>query len=241
MSKHLSCTLSRLPSSKPVAIVRVPGCLPGLYPIYVYWVRARLTDNASYPDLISCLDGFMSGLLQRGSRGARHRAVEAHRLGMGVNNKDAHRLLVQSGAMELSRSRPCDHRLASASLSLVLDVRNRRVREFAIQRFAISKTAAKEFRPWRHRNLRCDLFWQQSPKLRMMPAQGVTGTVTVSANTRAQTPDLLDQCRSIHSVQIRIHCVPDRSALAMLRTLSLRNAATKARARPIGTSDGPDR
>jgi hypothetical protein len=42
----------------------------------------------------------MSGVLQRGTRGARHRAVEAHRLGMGVDNKEAHRLLVQSGLMK---------------------------------------------------------------------------------------------------------------------------------------------
>ena len=45
-------------------------------------------------------DDLMSGLLQRGTGGARHRAVEAHRLGMNVDNKDAHQLLVQSGRME---------------------------------------------------------------------------------------------------------------------------------------------
>src|SRR5262245_27717685 len=44
MHKHLSCTLSRLSSSEPVAIVRMSGSLPGLYPIHLYWFRTRMTD-----------------------------------------------------------------------------------------------------------------------------------------------------------------------------------------------------
>ena len=44
MRKHLSCTLSRLSSSEPVAIVRVSGCLPGLHPIRLYWLRTGMTD-----------------------------------------------------------------------------------------------------------------------------------------------------------------------------------------------------
>ena len=44
MHKHLSCTLSRLSSSEPVAIVRVSGCLPGLHPIHLYWFRTWMTD-----------------------------------------------------------------------------------------------------------------------------------------------------------------------------------------------------
>ena len=44
MHKYLSCTISRLPSSEPVAIVRVSGCLPGLHPIHLYWFRTRMTD-----------------------------------------------------------------------------------------------------------------------------------------------------------------------------------------------------
>ena len=44
MHKHLSCTLSRLSSSEPVAIIRVSGDLPGLHPIHLYWFRARMTD-----------------------------------------------------------------------------------------------------------------------------------------------------------------------------------------------------
>jgi hypothetical protein len=58
MHKHLSCTLPRLSSPEPVAIVRVSGCLPGLHPIDLYWFRIRMIDlpffaisgNAS-PDL----------------------------------------------------------------------------------------------------------------------------------------------------------------------------------------------
>src|SRR5262249_41416687 len=44
MHKYLSCTLSRLSSSEPIAIVRVSGCLPGLHPIQLYWFRTRMTD-----------------------------------------------------------------------------------------------------------------------------------------------------------------------------------------------------
>ncbi len=44
MHKHLSCTLSRLSSSEPVAKVRVSGCLPGLHPIHLYWFRTWMTD-----------------------------------------------------------------------------------------------------------------------------------------------------------------------------------------------------
>src|SRR5262245_57982121 len=44
MHKHLSCSLSRLSASEPVAIVRVQGCLPGLHPIHLYWFGTRMTD-----------------------------------------------------------------------------------------------------------------------------------------------------------------------------------------------------
>ena len=44
MHKHLSCTLSRLSSSEPVAIIRVSWCLPGLHPIHLYWFRTGMTD-----------------------------------------------------------------------------------------------------------------------------------------------------------------------------------------------------
>src|SRR5258708_14547053 len=44
MHKHLPCTLSRLSSSEPGAIVPVSGRLPGLHPIQLYWFRARMTD-----------------------------------------------------------------------------------------------------------------------------------------------------------------------------------------------------
>src|SRR5215471_11188997 len=44
MHEHLSCTLSRLSSSEPVAILRVSRCLPGLHPIHLYWFGTRMTD-----------------------------------------------------------------------------------------------------------------------------------------------------------------------------------------------------
>src|ERR1700730_3873199 len=51
MHKHLSCTLSRLSSSEPVAIIRVSGDLPGLHPIHLYWFRARMTEVPLPPSL----------------------------------------------------------------------------------------------------------------------------------------------------------------------------------------------
>src|SRR5262245_33177673 len=44
MHEHLSCTLSRLSSFEPIAIVRVSECLRGLHPIHLYWFRTRMTD-----------------------------------------------------------------------------------------------------------------------------------------------------------------------------------------------------
>src|SRR5215472_504404 len=44
MHKHLPCTLSRLSSSEPGAIVPMSGCLPGLHPIHLYWFRTGMTD-----------------------------------------------------------------------------------------------------------------------------------------------------------------------------------------------------
>ena len=43
MHKHLPCTLSRLSSSEPSAIVPMSGCLPGLHPIHLYWFRTGMT------------------------------------------------------------------------------------------------------------------------------------------------------------------------------------------------------
>src|ERR1700724_1568986 len=44
MHEHLPCTLSRLSSCEPGAIVPVSGCLPGLHPIRLYWFRTGVTD-----------------------------------------------------------------------------------------------------------------------------------------------------------------------------------------------------
>src|SRR5262249_28300845 len=44
MHKHLPCTLSRLSSSAPGAIVPMSGCLPGLHPVHLYWFRTGMTD-----------------------------------------------------------------------------------------------------------------------------------------------------------------------------------------------------
>jgi hypothetical protein len=44
MHQRLSCALSRLPAHEPVAVGRVPGCLPGLHPIHLYGFRTGLTQ-----------------------------------------------------------------------------------------------------------------------------------------------------------------------------------------------------
>src|SRR5262245_24934986 len=47
MHKYLSCTLSRLSSSEPVAIVPVSECLPGLHSIHLHWFGTRMTGSRS--------------------------------------------------------------------------------------------------------------------------------------------------------------------------------------------------
>ena len=44
MHKRLPCTLSRLSSSEPGAIVPVSGCLPGLHPIHLHWYGTGMID-----------------------------------------------------------------------------------------------------------------------------------------------------------------------------------------------------
>jgi hypothetical protein len=44
MHQHLSCALSRLSSSESDTIVRMSGCLPGLYPIHLHRFRTGMTD-----------------------------------------------------------------------------------------------------------------------------------------------------------------------------------------------------
>jgi hypothetical protein len=63
------------------------------------------------------------------------------------------------------------------------DVRYRRGRELAIQRFSICRTAADELGPRRYRDYWLDPLRQQRPELRMVPAQVMTGAVAVGANT----------------------------------------------------------
>src|SRR5262249_44609829 len=53
-NKRLSCTLSRLSSSEPGAIVRVSECLPGLHPIHLF--RTRMTDDSPLRLLLARAD-----------------------------------------------------------------------------------------------------------------------------------------------------------------------------------------
>src|SRR5690349_1296510 len=53
MHKRLSCTVSRLSSSEPIAVVGVSRCLPGLQPIQLYWLGTGITE-LPFPADSSC-------------------------------------------------------------------------------------------------------------------------------------------------------------------------------------------
>jgi len=77
---------------------------------------------------------------------------------------------------------------AMTRLILLFDVRYRRGRELAIQRFSICQTAADELWPRRYRDYWLDPLRQQRPELRRVPAQVMTGVVAVGANTSPLQP-----------------------------------------------------
>src|SRR5262245_49072550 len=91
--------------------------------------------------------------------------------------------------MRLSGNRVCTRQTQRDCLVrtfVELGVRARRIPKFPVEGLAVFDTAAQELWPVRHGKVPGDWLWQQTPKLRMMPAQIVTTAVTVSANARAQ-------------------------------------------------------
>jgi hypothetical protein len=85
MYKHLSCALPRLSSSEPVAVVRVSGCLPGLYLIPCGFDPAPAavggTPGAGAPEGAGVLDRYHS--TKRGCHGAGKRSRRGPAWGQG--------------------------------------------------------------------------------------------------------------------------------------------------------------
>jgi hypothetical protein len=60
------------------------------------------------------------------------------------------------------------------------------IRQFAIQGFPVLQAAAKKLGPWRHGDILRYRFRQQSPQLRMVPAEIVSAAVASFADSIAQ-------------------------------------------------------
>ena len=81
---------------------------------------------------------------------------------------------------------------------------NRRVRQLAVKRLAVAHTAAQEARRWRNGHLGLHRLGQQTPKQWVMPTEVVSGTIPVSANTRAEAHHLGHQAFAIKTIKILI-------------------------------------
>jgi hypothetical protein len=131
-----------------------------------------------------------AGLVLRHLDVMRHvsaRADLAMLLAAAIHDEAIHGLVANCMAgWRRSRRRRQARRAAERSLGLCLSVRARPIPKFPVEGLAVFNTAAQELWPVGHGKVPRDWLWQQTPKLRMMPAQIVTTAVTVSANTRAQ-------------------------------------------------------
>src|SRR5262245_4967387 len=90
-----------------------------------------------------------------------------------------------------------ERREVKKGASLVFVIGTRRIRQFAIERFAIAQASAQEFRPRRDGNVRRDPLGQQAPEVRMMPAQIVTGAITVRADAGSQSLHFREQLLAV--------------------------------------------
>src|SRR5262249_27926576 len=86
--------------------------------------------------------------------------------------------------------------------SVILLVQHRRVGELPLQRFAVLEAAAQKLRPGGNRDRRIDPLGQETPELRMMPAQIVPARVAMLANALSQAPDLRDQFLAVHALEV---------------------------------------
>src|SRR5262245_12010481 len=87
---------------------------------------------------------------------------------------------------------------------LIFDIEHGRVRQLAVERFAVSQASAQELRPWRDRDFGCHPLGQQTPELGVMPAQIMSAAVPVFTDACPQPLHLGDQ-RLAGYVQILVH------------------------------------
>jgi hypothetical protein len=151
-----------------------------------------------------------AGLVLRHLDVMRHvsaRADLAMLLAAAIHDEAIHGLVANCMAgWRRSRRRRQARRAAERSLGLCLSVRARPIPKFPVEGLAVFNTAAQELWPVGHGKVPRDWLWQQTPKLRMMPAQIVTTAVTVSANARAQPHHLSNYLVSCQVPEIVIHC-----------------------------------
>src|SRR3954470_11086411 len=95
-------------------------------------------------------------------------------------------------------------RKENASAIVLLVVRWRAGR-LPVERLAVANATAHEFRPGRHGDRGLDLFGQQRPHVRVMPAEIVAAGIAMGADRRAELPYLRDQHVAVHIVEIVVH------------------------------------
>lgn len=88
-----------------------------------------------------------------------------------------------------------------------LPVVNGGIGKLAIQRRSVCDAATHEFRPGRDCDLRFDGLRQESPELRVKPAQIVSRAVAVRSDAGAEPLNLLNQRSAVHAIKIVIHSV----------------------------------
>src|SRR6266508_1292857 len=90
------------------------------------------------------------------------------------------------------------------SIFPVFEISPRRVRQLALQRFAIAQAAAQKFWPGRDGHFGRDPLGQQAPEIGMVPAQVVTGAVAVRADARSETLHLRDQLVAAQCFEVAV-------------------------------------
>ena len=82
-----------------------------------------------------------------------------------------------------------------------------------IEGLPIPYATAQELRPIRHHRKRIRLFWQKSPKRRVMPTEFVHSAVTVLTNSLSQLLHLVDKFIACHLIKVSVHSVPPLAGL----------------------------
>jgi hypothetical protein len=74
-----------------------------------------------------------------------------------------------------------------------------------VERLSVPNTTPKELGPFRDGDVRRDLFRQEAPELRMMPAQFVPRAVPMRADSGAEPTHFLHQGLAGHCVHVFVH------------------------------------